>query len=83
MYIDGNPIAQINVTWHYKNTDPEFGSWQAAELQTNLEKVLVRLPVQVCIHFCTFEARFGLYFRLVCCLVYHGRQNLGDSAFIG
>ena len=35
---------EINVTWHYKDADPEFGSWQAAELQMNLEKVLWKTP---------------------------------------
>ncbi|KAJ1949185.1 Trehalose-6-P synthase/phosphatase complex synthase subunit, partial [Linderina pennispora] len=38
---------EIDVTWHYRNTDPEFGSWQANELQMNLEKVLEHLPLTI------------------------------------
>ena len=40
---------EINLTWHYRNADPEFGSWQAAELQVNLEKILSHMPVSVSI----------------------------------
>jgi trehalose 6-phosphate synthase/phosphatase len=35
------------MTWYYRNADPEFGTWQATELQVNLEKVLSHLPVSV------------------------------------
>ena len=38
---------EINLTWHYRNSDPEFGGWQAAELQVNLEKILSHLAVSV------------------------------------
>ncbi|KAJ1932639.1 Trehalose-6-P synthase/phosphatase complex synthase subunit, partial [Linderina macrospora] len=38
---------EIDVTWHYRNTDPEFGAWQANELQMNLEKVLAHLPLTI------------------------------------
>jgi hypothetical protein len=38
---------EVNITWHYKNADPEFGSWQAAELQVNLEKILSHMAVSV------------------------------------
>ncbi len=38
---------EINLTWHYRNTDPEFGAWQAAELQVNLEKILSHMAVSV------------------------------------
>lgn len=38
---------EINLTWHYRNADPEFGSWQAAELQVNLEKLLSHMAVSV------------------------------------
>lgn len=30
-----------------RNADPEFGSWQAAELQVNLEKILSHMAVSV------------------------------------
>lgn len=38
---------EMNLTWHYRNADPEFGIWQATELQVNLEKILSHLPVSV------------------------------------
>lgn len=38
---------EINLTWHYRNADPEFGSWQATELQVNLEKLLSHMPLSV------------------------------------
>ncbi|KAI8821483.1 glycosyltransferase family 20-domain-containing protein [Fimicolochytrium jonesii] len=38
---------EINLTWHYRNADPEFGGWQSAELQVNLEKILSHMPVSV------------------------------------
>ena len=37
----------INLTWHYRNADPEFGAWQASELQMNLGKILAHLPITV------------------------------------
>ncbi|KAJ2344670.1 Trehalose-6-P synthase/phosphatase complex synthase subunit, partial [Coemansia sp. RSA 2618] len=36
---------EIDITWHYRNTDPEFGLWQANELKINLERVLSHLPL--------------------------------------
>ena len=39
---------EINVTWHYRNADPEFGEWQASELQMNLGKILAHMPISVC-----------------------------------
>ena len=38
---------EVNLTWHYRNADLEFGSWQAAELQVNLEKILSHMAVSV------------------------------------
>ncbi|KAJ3242197.1 Trehalose-6-P synthase/phosphatase complex synthase subunit [Chytriomyces hyalinus] len=38
---------EVNITWHYMNADPDFGSWQAAELQVNLERMLSHLAVSV------------------------------------
>jgi hypothetical protein len=35
------------LTWHYRNADPEFGSWQATELQVNLEKLLSHMALSV------------------------------------
>jgi trehalose 6-phosphate synthase/phosphatase len=38
---------EMNVAWHYRNADPEFGTWQATELHVNLEKILSHSPVSV------------------------------------
>ena len=38
---------EINLTWNYSNADPEFGSWQASELQVNLEKILSHMAVSI------------------------------------
>ncbi|KAJ1739785.1 Trehalose-6-P synthase/phosphatase complex synthase subunit [Coemansia sp. RSA 1086] len=38
---------EIDITWHYRNTDPEFGLWQANELKINLERVLSHLPLTI------------------------------------
>ncbi|KAJ3142606.1 Trehalose-6-P synthase/phosphatase complex synthase subunit [Physocladia obscura] len=38
---------EINITWHYMNADPDFGSWQAAELQVNLERMLSHFAVSI------------------------------------
>ena len=29
------------LTWHYRNADPEYGLWQARELQTHLEQAII------------------------------------------
>ncbi|KAJ2657876.1 Trehalose-6-P synthase/phosphatase complex synthase subunit [Coemansia sp. RSA 1199] len=38
---------EVDLTWHYRNTDPEFGLWQANELKINLERVLSHLPLTI------------------------------------
>ncbi|KNE72419.1 alpha,alpha-trehalose-phosphate synthase (UDP-forming) [Allomyces macrogynus ATCC 38327] len=39
---------EVNLSWHYRlGADPEFGAWQAAELQVNVEKMLAHLPVTI------------------------------------
>ncbi|KAJ2721859.1 Trehalose-6-P synthase/phosphatase complex synthase subunit [Coemansia sp. Benny D115] len=38
---------EVDITWHYRNTDPEFGLWQANELKINLERVLSHLPLMI------------------------------------
>eukprot|EP00842_Homolaphlyctis_polyrhiza_P001051 jgi/Hompol1/1947/HPOL_002802-RA len=40
---------EMNITWHYNNADPEFGAWQATELQANLEKLLSHFAVSIMI----------------------------------
>ncbi|TPX37644.1 alpha,alpha-trehalose-phosphate synthase (UDP-forming) [Synchytrium microbalum] len=48
---------EVNITWHYRNTDPEFGTWQAAELQVNLEKILSHMAVSIILGNKTLELR--------------------------
>ncbi|KAJ3009031.1 UNVERIFIED_CONTAM: Trehalose-6-P synthase/phosphatase complex synthase subunit [Siphonaria sp. JEL0065] len=48
---------EINLTWHYRNADPEFGMWQAAELHVNLEQILNHLAVSVILGNKTVEVR--------------------------
>ncbi|KAJ2188157.1 Trehalose-6-P synthase/phosphatase complex synthase subunit, partial [Coemansia sp. RSA 530] len=38
---------EVDLTWHYRNTDPEFGLWQANELKINLERVLSHWPLTI------------------------------------
>lgn len=35
------------IVWNYKDTDPEFGNWQAKELTSHLEHVFCNLPIEV------------------------------------
>jgi trehalose 6-phosphate synthase/phosphatase len=46
---DGSYIERktAGLVWHYKDADPEFGSWQANEMHDHLESVLSSLGVQV------------------------------------
>ena len=48
---------EINITWHYRNADPEFGSWQSSELQVNLEKILSHMAVSIVLGNKTLELR--------------------------
>ncbi|CAO3622707.1 unnamed protein product [Cunninghamella blakesleeana] len=48
---------EINLTWHYRNADPEFGSWQATELQVNLEKLLSHMALSIVLGNKTLELR--------------------------
>ncbi|KAJ3130702.1 Trehalose-6-P synthase/phosphatase complex synthase subunit [Physocladia obscura] len=48
---------EVNLTWHYRNADPEFGIWQAAELHVNLEQILSHLAVSVILGNKTVEVR--------------------------
>lgn len=38
---------EVILTWHHRNSDPEFGAWQASELRVNLEKVLCHMAVSI------------------------------------
>lgn len=35
------------IVWNYKDTDPEFGNWQAKELSSHLEHVFCNLPIEI------------------------------------
>lgn len=35
------------IIWNYKDTDPEFGNWQAKELTSHLEHVFCNLPIEI------------------------------------
>lgn len=35
------------ITWHFRDADPMFGSWQAKELQLHLAESCMNLPVEV------------------------------------
>ncbi|KAJ2964999.1 hypothetical protein NQZ79_g143 [Umbelopsis isabellina] len=48
---------EINLTWHYRNADPEFGTWQATELQVNLEKLLSHMALAIVLGNKTLELR--------------------------
>ncbi|KAJ2710286.1 hypothetical protein H4R19_003821, partial [Coemansia spiralis] len=39
---------ETSITWHYRNTDPEYGEFQAKECMNHLEDALVsKLPVEI------------------------------------
>ncbi|KAG0022772.1 Trehalose-6-P synthase/phosphatase complex synthase subunit [Entomortierella chlamydospora] len=48
---------EINMTWHYRQADPEFGTWQATELQVNLEKLLAHMALSIILGNKTLELR--------------------------
>nr|ABO61744.1 trehalose-phosphate synthase 5 [Physcomitrium patens] len=43
-YIEEKESAMV---WHHRDADPDFGSWQAKELQDHLDSVLANQPVSV------------------------------------
>mmetsp|Transcript_9605 Transcript_9605/g.29069 ORF Transcript_9605/g.29069 Transcript_9605/m.29069 type:complete len:250 (+) Transcript_9605:2427-3176(+) len=46
---DGSYIEKktVGLVWHYLDADPEFGSWQAQEMQKHLERELDTSKIQV------------------------------------
>lgn len=40
-------VKEGALVWHHRDADPDFGSWQAKELQGHLESVLANEPVVV------------------------------------
>lgn len=46
---DGSYVQdkESSIVWHFRDADPDFGSWQAKELVEHLEGLLVGAPVEV------------------------------------
>jgi len=40
-------VKEINLSWHYRNADEDFGSWQAKELAVHLQDLAQKLPIEV------------------------------------
>ncbi|EGC36760.1 glycosyltransferase [Dictyostelium purpureum] len=40
-------IKQVNLTWHYRNADPDFGQFQARELVAQLYAVANKYPLDI------------------------------------
>jgi len=40
-------IKDTAIAWHYRLTDPEFGSWQSKEIFSQLQTMLANLPLEV------------------------------------
>jgi trehalose 6-phosphate synthase/phosphatase len=56
---DGSSIEakESALVWHYRDADPDFGSWQAKELLDHLEGVLYNEPVEVVPGSCIVEVK--------------------------
>lgn len=51
-YTEKTDVAYIEeketmIVWNYKDSDPEFGNWQAKELTSHLEHVFCNLPIEI------------------------------------
>jgi len=46
---DGSYVEEkeTSMVWHYRDADPDFGSWQSKELNDHLDSVLANYPVEV------------------------------------
>jgi len=78
---------EVNITWHYRNADPEFGSWQAAELQCNLEKILSHMALTIVLGKKTLELRPASVDKstIAKCILKDlkvGQPSVGDIDFI-
>jgi len=40
-------VKEVNLSWHYRNADEDFGSWQAKELAVHLQDMAQKLPIDV------------------------------------
>lgn len=50
-------IKESSLTWHYRDTDSQFGVWQAKDMQIHLEDVLSNLPLEILQGNCMVEVR--------------------------
>lgn len=48
---------EINMTWNYRNSDPEFGVWQASELFFDIENIITYMAISVVLGNKTVELR--------------------------
>ncbi|MBI5064200.1 MAG: bifunctional alpha,alpha-trehalose-phosphate synthase (UDP-forming)/trehalose-phosphatase, partial [Desulfatitalea sp.] len=40
-------VKRSSVVWHYRESDPEFGTWKAHQLVADLSEMLSNLPVKI------------------------------------
>jgi len=40
-------VKEVNLSWHYRNADEDFGLWQAKELAVHLQDMAQKLPIDV------------------------------------
>jgi len=48
---------QASVTWHYRQADPIFGSWQAKECHNHLENNFTNIPAEIMVGKKNIEVR--------------------------
>src|SRR5690349_17354576 len=48
----------VNITWHYRNSDPDYGSWMSRELLSHLrDTIAAKFPVDVLVGKKAIEVR--------------------------
>jgi trehalose-phosphatase len=58
---------QRSLVWHYRQSDPEFGSWQAKECQLHLQStILAKYPVEVLLGKKIIEIRSSFCNKGIC-----------------
>jgi trehalose-phosphatase len=40
-------VKEVNLSWHYRNADEDFGSFQAKELAVHLQDLATKLPIEI------------------------------------
>lgn len=51
-------VKSVGLVWHYADADPEFGIWQAKEMQQHLREVLRGTEVEVITGFGWLQVRY-------------------------